>query len=213
MKILTWQEIGEAPKQPGIYAWYFAPDITKFDVEQITKEILKLKADADIPSAKIKLREFLNTAVFSSFREQPYTAQLHAPLKPRYEGTLEHQPALSEGMLDRILEEPSILHEIREALRMSAPYFASPLYIGMSDNLRSRLSRHKSLIEHYAEQNYSDDVDVDVRDQSFAREVTSRKIPYARLFAVANVVPGSSGSYIAIENILNRIHFPLLGRN
>lgn len=213
MVTYSWHEIGDVPAQPGVYAWYYTPEITSFDLERITVEVTALKASGDLAAARDAIRAFLDQSIFSYFRERPYSAQLRGPLKPRYEGMIEHRPTLSESLLDRIVEEPQRLATIREVLEGSAPYFASPIYIGMSERLRSRLKRHKSLIEKYGELPDLDGSEEEQRDKNFAREVRSRNIPPSRLFVIVTAISGAPGSYVDIENILNRIHYPLLGRN
>lgn len=213
MAIYSWHEIGDAPSAPGVYAWYYTPEITVFDLERITSEIVELKEGRGTSAAKDAVREFLDETVFRYFREQPYSAQLRGPLKPRYEGKIEHQPTLSESLLDRIVEDPARLSTIRAVLEASAPNFASPIYIGMSERLRMRLGKHKALIEKYGELPDPGLSEEDQRDHSFAKEVRARSIPPSRLFVVATVISGPPGTYVDIENILNRIHYPLLGRN
>ncbi|MEJ6782150.1 hypothetical protein [Aminobacter sp. Piv2-1] len=213
MATYSWHEIGDVPAKPGVYAWYYTPEITSFDLERITADVATLKASVSSAAAKEAVRAFLYDSVFKYFREQPYSAHLRGPLKPRYEGRIEHMPTLSESLLDRIVEEPARLVTIREVLEVSAPHFASPIYIGMSERLRARLKRHKVLIEKYGELPDIGSSEEEQRDQSFAREVRSRNIPPSRLFVVATVIAGPPGTYIDIENILNRIHYPLLGRN
>lgn len=213
MAFFSWHEIGDVPAAPGVYAWYYIPEITAFDLDQITSDIIALKAKAGSSAAKEAVRAFLDQAVFRYFREQPYSAQLHGPLKPHYEGQIEHRPMLSESLLERIVEEPGRLATIRAVLEASAPDFASPIYIGMSEKLRARLSRHKSLIEKYGESPILGCSEEERRDHSFAKEVRARSIPPSRLFVVATVISGPPGTYVDIENILNRIHYPLLGRN
>lgn len=213
MATYSWHEIGDVPAQPGVYAWYYTPEITSFDLEHVMAEVESLKTCDSLVSAKNAVRTFLDDSVFRYFREQPYSAQLRGPLKPRYEGRIEHVPTLSESLLDRIVEEPARLATIREVLETSAPLFASPIYIGMAEKLRFRLKRHKTLIEKYGELPDLGSSEEDQRDQSFAREIRTRNIPPSRLFVVARVISGPSGSYVDIENILNRIHYPLLGRN
>lgn len=213
MAIYTWHEIGDVPSAPGVYAWYYTPEITAFDLDQITAEIHTLRAGAGPAAAKQAVRAFLDEAVFRYFREQPYSAHLRGPLKPRYEGQIEHRPTLSESLLDRIVEAPERLATIRSVLEASAPDFASPIYIGMSERLRGRLGNHKSLIEKYGELPDPGPSEEDQRDHSFAKEIRARSIPPSRLFVVASVISGPPGTYVDIENILNRIHYPLLGRN
>lgn len=213
MAIYSWHEIGDVPAAPGVYAWYYTPEITAFDLDQITAQILTLREGAGPGAAKQAVRAFLDEAVFSYFREQPYSAHLRGPLKPRYEGQIEHRPTLSESLLDRIVEAPERLATIRSVLEASAPDFASPIYIGMSERLRTRLGNHKALIEKYGELPDPGPSEEDQRDHSFAKEIRARGIPPSRLFVVASVIAGPPGTYVDIENILNRIHYPLLGRN
>lgn len=209
----SWYEIGDVPAEPGVYAWYYTPEITANDLDRVTSEVEALKSSAGQVAAKEAVRAFLDECVFRYFQEQPYVAQLSGPLKPTYEGRIQHAPTLSDSLLDRIVEKPARLATIRTVLEASAPDFASPIYIGMSKGLRTRLKRHKSLIEKYGELPKIEAGSGEQRDQSFAREVRARNIPPSRLFVVARVITGPPGSYVDIENILNRIHFPLLGRN
>ena len=44
-------------------------------------------------------------------------------------------------------------------------------------------------------------------------EVCRRNILPAQLFVVINIIKDNGKRYIDLENILNRIHYPLLGRN
>lgn len=213
MATYSWREIDDVPGGAGVYAWYYKPEITTFDLDRIISEVTALKASEGTAAAKDAVRAFLDESVFRYFREQPYETQLRGPLKPRYEGHIEHVPTLSESLLERVVEEPARLVTVRKVLEASAPDFASPIYIGMSERLRKRLKRHKLLIEKYGELPESDSAEGEHRDQSFAREIRSRNIPPSRLFVVATVVDGPPRAYVDVENILNRIHYPLLGRN
>jgi hypothetical protein len=209
----SWYEIGDVPAEPGVYAWYYTPEITAKDLDRVTSKVKALKTSTGEAAAKEAVRSFLDECVFRYFREQPYVAQLSGPLKPNYEGDIRHAPILSESLLDRIVEEPARLATIRTVLEASAPDFASPIYIGMSKGLRTRLKRHKTLIEKYGELPNIEVRAGEQRDHSFAREVRDRNIPPSRLFVVARVISGAPGTYVDVENILNRIHYPLLGRN
>lgn len=213
MKTYGWHEIGSVPASPGVYAWYYIPEITHFDLREMKSEVETLKSQGKTDQAKASLRQFLDRMIFRYFREQPYETRLKGALKPRYEGMIAHVPMLSESLIERLVENPARLDTIRDVLQASAPGFSSPLYIGMSERLKFRLSRHKSLIERYSEIPVGDDDSQEGRDHSFAREIHSRSIPPTRLFVVVNVIDDTHGTYVDIENILNRIHYPLLGRN
>ncbi|MBJ8348842.1 hypothetical protein [Antrihabitans sp. YC2-6] len=208
MTTYRWHEIGDVPSEPGVYAWYYVPEVTAFDLDRVVTTVEALKAGGHLGEAKEALRAFLDTSIFQYFRERSYDASLSGPLKPRYRGLVEHVPTLSESLLDRLIEDTGRLAVIRTVLETSAPDFASPIYIGMSERLSTRLKQHKSLIEKYGEQDAGPSTEN--RDRSFAREIRMRKIPPQRLFVKVKVVPGA---FVDIENILNRIHYPLLGRN
>lgn len=172
--------------------------------------------------AEAAVCQFLDVHVFQALKEQPYEVLLRGPLKPCYRGQVAHSPVMSPGLIERIVQDPRRLRIVKRVLEQSAPFFASPIYIGMSRTLGSRLARHKALIERYKASETARRTDVtqmatlassDSRDQSFAREIVARAIPPARLFVMVNTIDCDSDEYVDVENILNRIHFPLLGRN
>lgn len=215
-----WTEISNVPQKPGVYAWYYLPEITDFDLQQTISRIRVYWDNNDIEAAIETVKSFLQNFLFQYFQEEPYQAILRGALKPKYEGSIEHKPELSEELLKRIVEEPERLITIKQVLERSAPDFASPIYIGMSENLSSRLKRHKKLIEKYSSQllnqntsSQDDKKDGEDRDQSFAMRICSRHIPPTRLFVTISILEDAGKRYVDIENILNRIHYPLLGRN
>jgi hypothetical protein len=219
MQVFRWREIGDVPPEPGVYAWYYRPEITDFDLQQIVQTVTTLKENGQEAKAAESVRSFLQDNIFRYFKEQPYQTVMRGPLKPKYEGLLEHMPSLSEDLVRRLVEDPRRLRTIKQVLEASAPHFASPIYIGMSERLRTRLARHKKLIEKYENEPVIERRPEDLtpegerRDQSFAQEIRARNIPPARLFVVVHVIEGVKDEYVDIENILNRIHYPLLGRN
>jgi hypothetical protein len=219
-KTYSWTEISSIPQKPGIYAWYYSPEITHFDLQKTIDRIKFFSGNNDTESALKVVSEFLQSYLFRYFREEPYHAILGGSLKPKYEGYIEHKPELSQELVKRIIEEPERLLTIKQVLEKSAPDFASPIYIGMSENLNKRLKQHKRLIEKYCSEssesnNYSKFTtkNNDERERSFAMRICSRNIPPTRLFVLINILENVGSQYIDIENILNRIHYPLLGRN
>ena len=162
-----WEDIANAPELPGIYAWYYSPEITDYDLEETISE-LKSCHDDGRPGAEDIVRSTLDSRVFRHFREGPYKVLIDGPLKPTYAGDLEHSFQVSSGLVQRIVEDPDRLRTIRKVLDMSAPMFASPLYMGMAGDLRSRLSVHKSLIERYRMSNRSEDGRTRTSDAGFA---------------------------------------------
>lgn len=214
MCIYRWTEISDIPQKPGVYAWYYSPEITDYDLQDAIKQINNCKENKQEESAKQIIKIFLEKNIFEYFQEEPYQAFLQGSLKPKYVGYLEHRPSITEDLVLRIIEEPERLETVRKVIELSAPNFSSPIYIGMSDKLGNRLKQHKRLIEKYQTEPASqEDVKKENVDQSFAREVCRRKFLPINLFVVINIIENDGKRYIDIENILNRIHYPLLGRN
>ena len=89
--------------------------------------------------------------------------------------------------------------------------------MGMSGQLNNRLKSHQKLIEKYTNQQSSSFFNDTQReknaDSSFALQVCRRNIDPCRLFVAINEIKSIGNEYIDIENILNRIQYPLMGRN
>lgn len=91
-----WADIVNAPALPGVYAWYYSPEITDYDLEQTITQ-LKAFRDTDRAAAETLVRTTMDNRVFKHFREDPYQARLEGPLKPTYTGTLEHTFEIPAG--------------------------------------------------------------------------------------------------------------------
>lgn len=223
MTIYRWTQISNIPKKPGVYAWYYSPEITDYDLRIIIQSLSNMNSNDDKDEASELVTEFLYKNIFRIFQEEPYQATVKGSLKPEYKGYLEHNPHLSESLVSRIIDEPERLQTIKDVLESSTPNFSSPIYIGMSEKLGNRLKQHKKLIEnYYTEPSKTESKNIkfikkDIpnlqKDQSFAAEVCKRKMIPSRLFVVVNILEDIGNRYVDIENILNRIHYPLLGKN
>jgi hypothetical protein len=207
-----WSDLGNVPSRAGIYAWYYSPELTDYDIERTIQKLNQLREPSSRQSAEDVVRTLLEERIFGYFREDPYEARLEGPLKPKFQGVLTHQSSPSSSLVARLVEEPIRLRVIREVLNISAPMFASPIYIGMSDNLQHRIAKHKSLIEKLrsgAARGGGNNDD----DEGFAARVTARRIPPERLFVYTCEVVSAEAVALDIENVLNRIYYPILGRN
>lgn len=212
--LLEFHQIGTAPAKPGIYAWYYRQVISDRDLKDLNIRLV------GVNEAKKRelLQDFLLRHVFGAFVLPPYRAEMKAPLEPLFCGQLEHHQEVSKSLLDRLCADPNRLRVIKRVLEAAVPEFASPIYIGMSDNLCTRLRTHKSLIERYAsaEVHITDAPSTDdqtKRDHSFAREVIERRLSLNGLLVAIRPIEGEASEQADVENVLNRINFPICGRN
>lgn len=216
---IRFDEIDKTPEIAGIYAWYYRIEISDRDIDLCIDSVEKSNQDDKL----VIVENFCKHKLFNFFLESPYHVTMKGKLKPKFAGALEHENEVSKSLIMRIASEPQRLKEIKKALLKCAPHFASPIYLGVAKNLRSRLLRHKFLIELFqnaqvsifpdavADDNHSEE---DHRDHSFANEVVcQRKLNSSYLLAY--VLPLSIERDICtdVENILNRIYYPLCGRN
>jgi hypothetical protein len=220
--------VHQAPKKPGFYAWYYRFEVSDADIARVKQD---LEAITDTGQRKEAMGSFLKTFIFKHFRETNYRVELKGKLKPLYSGEIEYSYPLGDKLLKRLADQPDLLDFLKWSLSSSLPYFASPLYIGLSDDLRRRLTSHKRLIEYYQDRKSqpgllfeasSEFETLDEKGHSFAREVTLEReffVPNLRVSTL--VIPdelAKSGSELrdqlaTVENILNRINFPLCGRS
>lgn len=212
----SFHELGQVPSGPGIYAWYHRLKLSLHDVETYSKRV-SAAAPAERDSVA---RDFLEKFVFSYYSEAPYDVRVAGRLKPTYEGQVAHIQPISTALVERIAEDPSRLKAIREVLQSTTPIFASPIYIGVAGNLRRRLQTHKSYIERYSQARaetglteYDADEDAEAA-HSFAAEVCHQR-RFASFNLTVHVLECDIRPEIRLdlENILNRINYPLCGRN
>jgi predicted GIY-YIG superfamily endonuclease len=212
----SFHELGQAPSGPGIYAWYHKLRLSIHDVDTCAKRI----AAAQVEERVVIARDFLEKFVFSHYAEASYDVRVAGRLKPTYEGQISHIQPISESLTARIAEDPERLHAIREVLQETTPSFASPIYIGVAANLRQRLKTHKMFIERYSQARaevelteYEADEESSIA-HSFAAEVChQRRFASFNLYAHVFECEINPEIRIDLENILNRINYPLCGRN
>lgn len=210
---LSWSQISDAPDQPGVYAWYYRPEITDHDLNKFITDIENLKDNKR--EALKRVEDFFSKYIFSYFNEYDYNVIIKGSLKPSYVGQLKHAPESPQTLFERLVEDPSRLKKIKEILDECAPDFASPLYIGMSKSLRNRLLTHQTNIRKFNSNPNKNFVSLEGEesDNSFAYEVCKRKMITSRLFVICHPFNYDGENCKDIENILNRINYPLLGRN
>jgi len=196
-----------------VYAWYFTPSVAQFDLDAVLSRLARLD---DGPARVSAVSEFLSEHLLRFFRETPYQVCVSGQLKPRYEGEIAHHQDVSRSLAERIAEDPDRLRVLRQVLEVLAPQFTAPLYIGMATNLQRRLRQHKRLIEGYLENRGPGIAGSDAtlqRDHSFAHEVYSRRMSTSSLSVVILPFDGLADVVVDVEHLLNRINYPIYGRN
>ncbi len=216
---LHFSSVELAPELPGIYAWYYRIELSDADIQNC---IESCKSSSTASERSSVVETFLVDRVFCFYTEIPYRAYIEGPLKPAFSGDLFHRSAVSTQLVQFFCDCPDALFDLKATLFSSVPIFASPIYIGMSKNLRNRLLTHKRLIENYREQLVSGKEAYplpvgspeDSSGHSFARDVVfQRKIHPNFLQIYARPIEAPKSPISCIENILNRINYPLCGRN
>lgn len=211
MVVLKWNAISPANilSDSGIYAWYYAVSIGDHDVNRL---IQSLNSCVDVSVRYEAVREFIDKYLFAFFREETYQAHIYGKLMPEFRGMLEHMPQSSNDLVEKIVANPNILIDLQRVLNEITMEFSSPIYIGMSENLSNRVNRHKQLIEQFKRQKVAGK-EFEDRDESFAARVVSRGMIETKLKVALMYVSSDNNLHNIMENVLNRINYPVLGRN
>ena len=210
-RALSWSEIDLAPATQGIYAWYSRLVISRADIDLVIKRINEAKLISDA-QARDEVEDALDRFIFTPYRESPYQVALRGQLKPKFCGEVVHEPSKSDSLIARLASNPERFRAITEILKTVAPSFTAPLYIGMATNLRSRLRQHKNKIIELRDLQGNGSID-DAAEAGFANQVVARNFDPTNLFVHIAEVNVDTGEHTDLENILNRINYPIFGRN
>lgn len=212
---LNWSQIAKAPNKAGVYAWYFRPELTKYDLKSL---YIHLSSSEDELFKKKLIKDFLMERLFKYFKQTSYKVDLSGQLKAKYHGEITHEQEISDSLISRIYDKPNRLEAIIKILEESSPLFASPLYVGMSGNIQERLIQHTNIIKKIKDSYrnariYSSDDDLSIEEKNFAQRVVEKEIPTNRLFVAFQITSDVEDVHVDIENIINRLYYPILGRN
>lgn len=210
-RALTWAEIDLAPETPGVYAWYSSLVISKADIEDVINRVRIARHESEA-KARSEIEDALDRFIFSPYRETPYQVALRGQLKPKFSGEVLHEPGKSDSLVDRLASNPDRFRTVAEVLKSAAPWFTAPLYIGMAINLRTRLKQHRNKIVELRDLQGSVAIDY-AAEAGFANQVVARNFDPTNLFVHIAEVDVDTGEHNDLENILNRINYPIFGRN
>jgi hypothetical protein len=206
-------QIESVPEKPGLYAWYHELAIPAADVG-MCRDQLATATNRD--ESREIITECVQRLIFSQYAETDYQVELKGPLKPRYRGTIPYNHHLDENFLDSLVNDPDGLWLLAQALRSMTPYFSSPIYIGVAKtSLKSRIQTHRKLIDEYRDQaDRRPTLEGMDADHSFAHDaMILRKFRPTDLRVYVMPLEEASPVAMAAEYVLNRINFPLCGRN
>jgi len=213
-KKYQWNEIrldgGDISTSSGVYAWYYTPILSDRDIEKVEDSLL---GKSSLEKKEI-YQSYLQSHLLNFYKEDPYKATIIGALKPVYKGCLEHSNEASESLVEKLVDSELTLFALKNLLLEMDENFLSPIYIGMASNISTRLSQHKSMIQKesdftFNQSVYGNETAAYVRDTCFAERIISRKYVTSGMFVVVK----EAESHSAVENILNRINYPILGRN
>lgn len=207
---LSWSEIDQAPEVPGVYAWYSKLVISRADIEAVIRNVTAAHQDGEA-QARAVVEGALNSFIFGPYQESPYQVTMRGQLKPKFIGEVLHEPSKSDSLIERLAEDPERFRVIADVLKNVAPWFTAPLYIGMAKNLRARLKQHRNKIVELRDI-HGGGVDI-AAEAGFANQVVARNFDPTNLFVHIAEVNVDSGEHNDLENILNRINYPIFGRN
>lgn len=208
IKRLFWDELTSAPQTSALYCWYYRLALHEYDVEECIDAI----GEVSTADAQSIVEDFFASHLLSYTAPTEYFAKLTGALKASYEGTLSYVPSLGESYYMRFVDDPALLRSLASATPLLAPYFASPLYIGISGNLQQRLLQHMKAIkppEGMRSRVSAESADFEPSISQFGDRVRERRMVPERLFVYYTAVDAKTVN--ALEYLLNRITFPILG--
>lgn len=212
--------IEQAQPTPGVYAWYFKPTFTKRDIELFLADLSKNQL---LVESQDLTANWFNKNFFKPFKNKSLDALVKGKLTEVYQGTLDHK---TENTIDyqNVATEKHLLH-LKSFFDNLDHSFLNPIYIGKAENLKNRLTKHKKLIlkalensktqVEFALQNSTEaNTDEDADAHYLAEDIIKRQLDINKLFVVTYDLPQDQIHMLyTFEFILNRINYPICGRN
>lgn len=217
-------DLDRAPTTPGIYAWYAQLALSSKDW------MPRVREDVDLAN------QYAIDAIAEYFRiHQELGIELTgaSAYDMRWEGTLRKRDITGadteiERLAERILpniESPNERRLLIQMLKEAPPYFASPLYVGVTSNLRQRLSDHRKSYEAASavmKQSPGDARRLQSEGPDLGSRLAGAGIPLERLECWILSVPDESTTKIAVDRqrkvveavewVIQRIFQPVMGR-
>jgi hypothetical protein len=234
LRSLAIHEVDDAPQRPGLYAWYGSLAVGRADWEELIQD----GQDLGDKRSRAVIRGHAGrhtTSPLSVSAKAGFELEYAGTLSPKVDseliGKVSAEPGeMTEGkVFDQVIASVSMRRTLLDVLAKSAPVFATPLYIGVSNNLRDRLKTHATeLITLWGGVSRDPEyLATLVRDggprSTFAFRAVSRGFSTENVRVWFSEIELAAGGQTlsdvnqkdvaeAAEWILNRCHRPLLGR-
>jgi hypothetical protein len=242
IKKFTCSMVSQAPKSPGLYAWYGRVDIGESDYLRSITDGKDLGEDRfrsllarhtqrfNLPDMRVRITSSFESewrATCSECTEEGFLEVLLGQAsEPDQTEQDDKETKRRIADLEKTLAKQRHRQILKGVLELSLPVFASPIYIGVTDDLRRRLGEHVALLERFASA-----IKQDPNQRERLRQSTNSE------FAVRAIAAGFDENYLevhvldftelesagqspaelrdiagAAEWLLNRWHKPYLGR-
>jgi len=159
----TCSTVSQAPESPGLYAWYGKVDIGDSDYLRLIIEgkdagearfrslLARHTQRHNLPGMHVRIRSSFESEWRATCPEVTTEKFIEVLSGAADEEELSDQEAKRRlASLDKTVGKQKSRQLLKEVLEESVPVFAAPIYIGVTDNLRRRLTEHASLLERFA---------------------------------------------------------------
>jgi hypothetical protein len=233
--------VDQAPKAVGLYAWYGEFDAGPMDwkvdvdpessrdlgIDRLLQATSRHSARYYPPPLEVSVSGRLLRrweGRLSSTASALMRKKLASPPSPEESETDTGLDATGASALGKVLERPTLRGAFVDLVSLTAPVFSSPLYVGVTDDLRRRLGEHARDLEKFAgavDRNPDVQSRLQQADKNFAcRAVGSGFPPDALSVWTLNLetlyrdLPAEDARVLveAVEWLLNRWHKPQLGK-
>jgi|GEM_PF-4537637 len=218
-------EVDQAPKRPGIYAWYIRTDLSDFDSQDAVEGGIDLAEERFLTSLARLADCFSPESVRLTGRGaygSRWQGQLESPsLRAEIDQTTESAPAANR--LRFVAGDARRRSALIHLLQRSVPAFAAPVYVGVTArSLRARLNEHKN--------DYDDAMKLLGAEPGIARTLRDEGSSFGQRLAGAGVALDQLVVFVlpvelddvphkqredaanAIESYLHRLFQPTFGR-
>lgn len=151
-------DLDDAPETPGIYAWYsvlaIGPKDWELDIiggvdrgiERLGQVLARHSSRFSTPPLEVSaIGRFTASWKGRLFSDGVQQMQRSLSTTSQEPSTSSHPPFLSQ-----VLAGPHLRKALVDILGLATPLLSSPLYIGVSDDLRRRLREHAGMLQRCA---------------------------------------------------------------